>query len=104
MIVGAILKSRTQYKEWLEIKGTVKADGIPKRKRIMVLDRYTTKMDIVYSNYKTGEYIWHADKKNYNDIQNRFLIIALDDTKTYNAMVYDYITPVTAKITVKLEA
>ena len=103
MIVGAILKSRQQYREWLEIRGKVKADGIPKRKRIVIFDRYMLKPNVVYSNPKTGEYIWRISKDAYPDNEGRFLVLAVDDSKTYDAMAHDYITPAIGKVTVKLE-
>ena len=93
--------SKQIYKDWLEIKGTVKVDGKPKRKRIMIIDRQRGKIDIVYSNSE-GKCVWRADKKVYEQNEARVLVVALDDDMIFNAEVADFVTPAIARVEVRL--
>ena len=85
--------SSQTYKKWLEIKGNVKVDGYGRRKRLMVFDRLKNNFDIIYSKPDTGEFIWRADESVYKQNETRFLVIALDDKKMFNAEAADFITP-----------
>lgn len=80
---------------WLEIRGKVMTEGLPSRKRIAILDRYNmNRIAICYSDPQTGKFFWRVQPIGFTLYAlNRLLAIALDDTKVFNAQVYDYLTP-----------
>jgi len=92
--------SSQNYKQWLEISGIVKVDGKPKRKRILVVDRLTGEVDVIYSDAE-GKFIWRADESVYEQNEARFLVLTLDDNKIFNAEVADFITPAIVNVNVR---
>ena len=92
-------------KRWLEIRGSVNVDGKGERKRIAIFDRSSMSTKAMRYSDGNGYWFWRIGEKVYpiHERKNRFLVLALDDTKTFNAEVYDYISPVLVEITLDLE-
>ncbi len=102
--IGMQQVSKKLEKTWLEIRGEVKVNGKPATKRIAILDRRNLRrMAIRYSN-KDGMWFWRIARELFRlkEIQNRFMVLAIDDTKIFDAQVHDYITPVLVKTTINL--
>ncbi len=80
---------------WLEIRGKVIVENQPARKRIAILDRFNmNRIAMCYSDPLTGKFCWRAQPVGFHVYAlNRLLAIALDDTKVFNAQIYDYLTP-----------
>ncbi len=103
--IGMTQISKQLQKEWLELRGTVKVDGFYKSKRIVILDRYSLREKAVrYSSPAAGIWRWRIDSSIYPifERENRFTAIAMDDTKIYNAIIFDYLSLYLINVTVNL--
>ncbi len=91
-------------KKWLEIRGNIKVDGIGARKRIAVLDRNNMHIKAMRYSDNNGLWFWRVSERAYplRERKNRFLVLALDNAKTFNAKAYDYISPVLVEITINI--
>ena len=97
--------SKKLQKEWLELRGTVKVDGKFGEKRIAIFDRNNLiKTAVRHSNKKDGIWRWRVDEAIYPlfERENRFMAVAMDDTKTFNADVLDYLSLYKINVTVNL--
>jgi len=103
--IGMQQISKQLNKEWLEMRGTVAADGIYTQKRVAILDRYSFRqLAIRYSSHIDGKWRWRTDAALYPlfERENRFMAIATDEKKIYNAEVFDYLSLYEINVTVNL--
>lgn len=72
--------------------GTIKENGVPAKKRIMIFHKKTYEIIAsAWSDATTG--IWKIS--NTNEYPDRMLyVVAFDDTGTYNAEIADFVSQV----------
>ena len=77
------------------LAGTVTVDGSPAQKRVLLFDRISLELlAATYSASATGA--WElSGLPEY--AEGSLLVVAFDDTGTYNAEVADYVSQVTGK-------
>jgi dipeptidyl aminopeptidase/acylaminoacyl peptidase len=91
VIVSGSVPKRTD-KHYLD--GTVKVNGVPGKKRILVVDRATmTYVASTFSDATTGE--WRISGIEEFPAE-KLLVLAFDDSGTFNAEVADFVSQKTS--------
>ena len=77
------------------LAGTVTVDGNPAQKRVMVFNRISLELiAATYSAPATGAWELYGLPEY---VERSLLVLAFDDTGTYNAEVADYVSQVTGE-------